>query len=114
MRARFIGDPRHGGEGPSLLPFMGVVFAKGEWLEEVPAAVFAKVSGNSHFEAELTAPASEPATVIVTNSLAQDRPDTEVAALQADLTALDVKFDKRWGAPKLRAALDAATAPSEA
>lgn len=49
MRARFIGDPRHGGEGPALLTFMGVEFVKDVWVEDVPAPCAIKVSGNSHF-----------------------------------------------------------------
>ncbi|MEI5680499.1 MULTISPECIES: hypothetical protein [unclassified Mesorhizobium] len=42
-----------------------------------------------------TTPAPQPADV----------PDDEVAALRAELDAKDIEYDKRWAAPKLRAAL---------
>lgn len=38
-------------------------------------------------------------------------PTSEADILRADLTALGVTFDKRWGVAKLQAALDAATKP---
>lgn len=50
MRAKFIGDPRHGGEGPAAITLYGVAFPKGEWVEPIPAALEAKLPGNSHFE----------------------------------------------------------------
>lgn len=130
MRARFIGDPRRDGEGPSLLPFMGVVFIKGEWSEDLPEPVAKKVSGNSHFETSDDA-APEVEVQAETSDISQDHDaeiepldhdgdgqkggavqvDQEVEALRADLTALSVDFDRRWGVKKLRAALEAATAP---
>lgn len=50
MRARFVGNPDKGGEGPSAIKVFGLEFAKGEWVEIEDAAVFARLSGNNHFE----------------------------------------------------------------
>lgn len=60
MRARFTGDPKHGGDGPAVLPFFGTVFVKGEW-REIPDALADKVIGHSHFEVEPSLP--PPGTV---------------------------------------------------
>lgn len=51
MRARFVGDPRFGGEGPETLNWLGVSFTKGKWAP-VSAEIGARLSNNSHFEVE--------------------------------------------------------------
>lgn len=57
MKARFIGDPRHDGEGPEQITCFGLAFVKGEW-REVPDGM-PKIAGHSHFEIEQSA-AAEP------------------------------------------------------
>lgn len=128
MRARFIGDPRRGGEGPSLLPFMGVTFIKGDWSEDLPDPVAKKVSGNSHFETS-DEPASEEATVIVDGAEAKpdpldhdgdgkkggaNEPSESILALRAELDAMEVSYDGRWGEARLRKVRDAAWAGAAA
>lgn len=51
MKARFIGNPAKGGEGPELITVFGVTFVKGEW-ETVEVAVYDRLSTNSHFEVD--------------------------------------------------------------
>lgn len=51
MRARFVGDPRNGGEGPESLSQYGVSFTKGIW-EPVSAEVGSRLSNHTHFEVE--------------------------------------------------------------
>ncbi len=94
MRARFIGDPRNGGEGASALSFAGVEFVKGEWTD-VPEAFAAKIAGHSHFEADAN----------------DDEEADEVAAVRAHLDELGVAYHPRLGLTKLTALLDEATAP---
>lgn len=127
MRARFIGDPRRGGEGPSLLPFMGVTFVKGEWVGDLPSPLANKVRNNSHFETtEYDTLEVEPAAELVkasqTGPLDQDgdgkrgganEPSEAVLALRAELDALEIKWDGRWGEKKLRDARDAAWTGSQ-
>ncbi|MDZ4321936.1 MAG: hypothetical protein U1A07_24415 [Phenylobacterium sp.] len=122
MRARFIGDPRHGGEGPSSFPFGGVVFVKGEWLSDIPEAIADKVRGNSHFETEETA---EKPTKITPPDLdgdgkpggslpADEDPEAaEKAELRAQLADLGVTAHHKTGLTKLRAMLDDATKPQD-
>jgi hypothetical protein len=117
LRARFIGDPRHGGEGPSSFPFGGVVFVKGEWLSDIPEAIASKVRGNSHFETEDAA--EKPAKIIPLDLDGDGKPGgslpdaespdaAEIAKLRADLTDLGASFHHKAGAKKLRELLDAA------
>lgn len=51
MRARFVGDPRNGGDGPENLTHLGVAFTKGKW-EPVSAEVGSNLSNHTHFEVE--------------------------------------------------------------
>lgn len=94
MRARFIGDPRNGGEGASALSFAGVDFIKGEW-SDVPDSFAAKIAGNNHFEVDAN----------------KDEAADEVATVRAQLDELGIAYHPRSGLAKLTAQLDEATAP---
>lgn len=137
MRARFIGDPRHGGEGPSSFPFGGVVFTKNEWLSDIPEAIADKVRGNSHFETEETVPVTSASFAakgpdVTANSVKITPPDldgdgkpgcslpadqdpeaAEKAELRAQLADLGVTAHHKTGLTKLRAMLDDATKPQD-
>lgn len=121
MRARFIGDPRHGGEGRDPFPFMGVVFPKGEWVEEIPDTVAAKLIGHSHFETEGGAKAADgeaiiehikatPPPVVITPP---DADAAEIAQLRADLADLGITPHHKTGLTKLRDLLEQATKPGQ-
>lgn len=84
MRARFIGDPMNGGEGPESLSLFGVDFRKGEWTD-VPAAFARKIRGNSHFETEAVPSPDED----------------EVGELRAELDRKGIKYHPRAGKAKL-------------
>lgn len=64
MKARFIGDPRHNGDGPEQITCFGLSFIKGEWRdvgeEELPRLI-----GHSHFE--IKEAASEPVPERITD-----------------------------------------------
>lgn len=90
-RARFIGDPRYGGEGASALSLFGVDFTKGEW-SPVSAAVAAKLSGNSHFEIDADG---------------DGEADPGIAELRAKLDGLGIKYHHKAGVEKLKALLPA-------
>lgn len=96
MKFRFIGDPRHGGEGPASVDVGGVEIGRVEFVR-VPHAIAAKLAGNNHFESmadsdkpSAPAPRSEPAAA---------NPDKEALIAQAE--ALGVDVDRRWGVPRL-------------
>lgn len=89
MRARFIGDPQNGGEGPVSLSLFGLTFTRDEWTD-VPKSFAAKIKGNTHFEVEAVA---EPE-------------GEDVAALQAALDAKGIPYHRLAGAKKLKALLD--------
>lgn len=108
MRARFIGDPRHGGEGPSSFPFGGVVFVKGEWLSDIPEAIAGKVRGNSHFETEETVEKITPPDLGD-----EDLEAAEKVELRAQLADLGVTAHHKAGLTKLRAMLEDATKPQD-
>lgn len=119
MRARFTGDPRHGGEGPSSFPFGGVVFTKNEWLSDIPEAIADKVRGNSHFETEETVEKITPPDLDGDGkpggslSADQDPEAAEKAELRAQLADLGVTAHHKTGLTKLRAMLDDATKPQD-
>jgi hypothetical protein len=46
---RFVGDPRHGGDGPHVIEVMGVAIGRNEFVP-VPDDVAAKLATNNHFE----------------------------------------------------------------
>lgn len=50
MQARFIGDPRNGGDGPAGLVLWGHSFPKGEWVPVESPDLFARLKNNDHFE----------------------------------------------------------------
>lgn len=56
MQFRFIGDPRHNGDGPDPMRVFGYVFPKGEPVEVSDPHAIRKLSANNHFEALYPAP----------------------------------------------------------
>lgn len=70
MRARFIGDPNHGGEGPKTLPLYGINFPHSEWVSiEGNAMAMQKLPGNNHFQVDAgvaakPAPAVKPVSTV--------------------------------------------------
>lgn len=51
MRAKFIGDPAHDGDGPDVFVRHGVEYPKGEFVD-VPDEVAVDLCGNNHFEVD--------------------------------------------------------------
>ena len=102
MRARFIGDPRDNWGGPELLPWLGVTFRKGEWIE-VSDEVAGRLSGHSHFEVEAADEAIPPDADPITDWRTLDK-----AALDAYAAALGVKLDRRRSLENMQADFEAA------
>jgi hypothetical protein len=48
--ARFIGDPRHDGDGPASIEMWGHTFVKGVWTELTSELAERKARGSDHFE----------------------------------------------------------------
>jgi hypothetical protein len=90
MRVRFIGDPRHGGEGPDRLSLFGVEFVKGQWVE-VSDAFPKKVARHSHFEVD-------------TDGDGQPGPTLE--ELRAELDAKGIAYHHKAGVKRLLELLD--------
>jgi hypothetical protein len=88
-RARFIGDPRHDGEGPSEITLLGLSFVKGEWAP-VNASVYVKLATHSHFEVDADT---------------DGEADPSVGDMRALLTERGVKFHHKAGPAKLAALL---------
>lgn len=86
MRARFIGDPRNGGEGALALSSFGVDFVKGEWTP-IPAAVVAKLQGNHHFEIDTDE---------------DGEPGPTIEELREALSARGIRFHHKAGVSKLQ------------
>lgn len=87
MRAKFIGDPRHGGEGPDTITLYGVAFPKGEWVEPIPAALEAKLPGNNHFETDSVAGDWADMPLVGTGGVTIRNPVAVAAADPADASA---------------------------
>lgn len=52
MKFVFVGDPKHNGDGPSILKHHGLVFQKnGPPVEVLEPKAIEKLKGNSHFKA---------------------------------------------------------------
>lgn len=66
VAARFIGDPRHGGDGPASVTMWGHTFAKGVWTELTTETAVLRARGNDHFEVrdEAVAETPRPAEVV--------------------------------------------------
>jgi hypothetical protein len=106
---------------------MGVQFVKGQWSSELPEPVAKKVSGNSHFETteDEALPVKAAAETVETGEAdpldhdgdgkkgGANEPSDTVFALRAELDALEIKWDGRWGEKKLREVRDAAWAGSQ-
>lgn len=132
MKARFIGDPLDNGSGPRTFVNFGITFRKGAWVA-IPAHLEAKFRGNSHFEtatddAEVTdasagdiedaaearvSPPDQDGDGEPGGSTSSPEKDAIIAKLEAvaargEPKGIEVKFDRRWGVPKLMAALEAA------
>lgn len=131
MKARFIGDPLDDHSGPRTLRLFGLTFQKGVWAS-IPSELDRKISGNSHFETAADDADVTDATVdeiegrqSASDPLDQDgdgepggstsSPEKDAIIAQLEAIAqrgaekgVEVKFDRRWGVPKLQAALEAA------
>lgn len=97
MRFRFIGDPRHGGEGPAVIHFGDVAIGRVDFVE-VPPALAEKLSGNWHFESDDSAPQMKVVT------------EATKDVLIAEAESLGIDVDRRWGVPRLEAEIDKALA----
>jgi len=95
-QARYIGDPRHDGQGPDEVDSCNFHFVKGEWTE-INAEAAARLANNNHFE-------------IDTDD--DDVVGPTVEELRADCDALGITYHHLAGVPKLTALLEAATAPA--
>lgn len=61
---KFVGDPRHGGDGPDVISMLGMTFVKDEAVEVGNKDIAAKLAANSHFvAAEASAKADDEMTV---------------------------------------------------
>lgn len=123
MRAKFIGDPRNGGEGPNVTTILGKTFRKDQWTPIDSEKVFRKLEGNSHFATEAGANddadqaegGGEPTLDTEADlDLEIAREDAERAAILAELETLGAdKPHHKTGLPKLRELLTAARAKAE-
>ena len=105
MLARFIGDPRNGGDGPRLVSTFGFEFIKGDW-RDVSDECALKLVGNDHFEVEgLTA--NEGQYVVVDSGGEGAALLDDVNALRAMLDARGIAYHHKAGVAKLRALLEA-------
>lgn len=89
MRARFVGDPRHDGEGPETVNVSGFSFVKGVWTP-VTAQAAAMFARSSHFEVDTDG---------------DGKPGPTVEDLRYALTEKGVKFHHKAGIAKLQALL---------
>lgn len=120
MKARFIGDPRNGGDGPRLVSTFGFDFIKGEW-RDVSDECAQKLVGNDHFEVEgLTLIEGQftvkdepaPAAFAAFDGDGDGKPggfpepSDEVLSLRAQLDAKGIKYHHKAGVAKLRALLE--------
>jgi hypothetical protein len=63
---RFIGDPRHGGEGADDIMLLGHRFSREHATVVADARVIAKLAGNSHFvRVDEDAAPESPATAVL-------------------------------------------------
>lgn len=97
---KFIGDPRHGGDGPAFVKLFGVVFPKGEEVVVRDDAAVVKLSTNNHFVSEDMTPrqalkALEPEISDGSDSSVRGM-SRERAELIAEAQTLDLKVDGRW------------------
>ena len=134
MKARYIGDPRSP-EGPIRVRFGGLSFARNVFvdIDGLPPVLQTKLAANGRFEVSM-APVNDEDEAAQLAADRQFAPDEERDPFDQDgdgkpggpvmsedkdalLDELDrlagqhpdaVKFDRRWGVPKLRAALEAA------
>lgn len=128
MLARFIGDPRNGGDGPRLVSTFGFEFIKGDW-RDVSDECALKLVGNDHFEVEGLTVAK---VTVVEETFTRDDlaawaregfaafdgdgdgrlggfagPTDEALTLRAALDAKGIKYHHKAGVAKLRALLEA-------
>lgn len=90
MKARFIGDPRHDGEGPEVVTLLGLSFVKGEWTP-VPGKAAAVLAKHTHFEIDADR---------------DGEADPSVDELRAQLDAKGIRYHHKAGVAKLKALLD--------
>jgi hypothetical protein len=118
MRAKFIGDPNHGGEGPKVTTTLGKTFRRDAWTAIDSEKVFLKLEGNSHFLTERGANDDAVAEPVIETEADLDNEiaaeDAERAAILAELDTLNAdKPHHKTGLPKLRELLTAARAKAE-
>ncbi len=89
-QARYIGDPRHDGQGPDEVDSCNYHFVKGEW-REINAAAAARLTNNNHFEVD-------------TDDDGEAGPTVD--ELRARLDALGIAYHHKAGVAKLTALLD--------
>lgn len=134
--AKFIGDPADGFSGPRVLRAFGRRFPKGRFVGiegEDAEALHAKLAANNHFAVGEGQPDPDEASPepVAGNDQApsafaafdrdgdgepggsnaspeKDELINALGALQDKHPEAEIKYDRRWGAPKLRAALEAA------
>lgn len=91
MRVRFIGDPRHGGEGPEVITILGLSFVKGEWTP-VQGDAARRLTRHTHFEADADG---------------DGEPGPTVESLRARLDDLGVGYHHKAGVKRLLELLEA-------
>lgn len=64
MQARFIGDPKNGGDGPAGLVLWGHSFPKGQWAPVESPDLFRRLKNNDHFETREGAVKPEPPPMV--------------------------------------------------
>lgn len=84
-KARYIGDPRHDGEGPDQVESCNHAFTKGEWTE-VSAEAARRLANNNHFEVD-------------TDEDGEPGPTVEELRDQCD--ALGIEYHPRAGVKRL-------------
>jgi hypothetical protein len=71
---RFIGDPRHGGEGPDGITAFDLSFSRVYATNVSDARLIAKLAGNPHFIQDDANAAPSPDAVVVREPSGQKRP----------------------------------------
>lgn len=121
MRVRFIGDPRHDGDGPAVCNLGGLGFPKGEWVgvpEDWP--LLPKARTNDHFEIDegKAAPAPVALTEAGSPKSAPDRSSPAIPSdrrsIIAELKQLQADYHVTEATPALLEKLHAARAAKEA
>lgn len=84
-KARYIGDPRFGGQGPAQVDSCRHTFIKGEWTD-VTAEAAARLANNNHFEIDTDG---------------DGEPGPTVEELRARCDAVGIEYHARAGVKRL-------------